>query len=54
MEVLVQIVSKIDASVFLMLGSIPQAATKGKYHQSLSTDAGSVLGWLIQDKDYFG
>ena len=54
MEDLFQIVSYIGAGVSLMLGSIPGAAYKSKYHKSLYTGAGSAAGWLVQVQAYCG
>ena len=52
MEVLFQIVSYIGAGVSLMLGSIPGAAYKSKYHKSLYTGAGGATGRLVWFQAY--
>jgi hypothetical protein len=46
MEVLFQMASYIGAGVFLVLGSFPGAAYKGKDHKSSYTGVGNVARWL--------
>ena len=37
-----------------MLGSIPGAVYKGKYHQSLYIGTGNAVGWLVWVQSYCG